>query len=128
MKQQPEYSLQKQVTAYLRLQYPQTLFMSDTIAAVRLTIPQQVRNKSIQKSDFHCPDLIIFEPKGCFHALFIELKAKSPYKKSGELLKDQHLEDQQETIYDLNSLGYYAQFAWTFEMAKEIIDNYMNLK
>jgi len=128
MKQQPEYSLQKQVTAYLRLQYPQTLFMSDTIAAVRLTIPQQVRNKSIQKSDFHCPDLIIFEPKGCFHVLFIELKAKSPYKKSGELLKDEHLESQQQTIYLLNGLGYYAQFAWTFEMAKEIIDNYMNLK
>jgi len=120
-----EYQLQKKVCRYVSLQYPDVLFLSDTVASVRLSMPQAIRNKQIQKEGFKCPDLIILEPRGKFNGLFIELKIKSPYKKNGELLKNEHLEGQQKTMIQLWARGYEAQFATGFEEAKMIIDKYM---
>jgi hypothetical protein len=122
-----EYDIQKAICEYLDTKYPDVLYMSDTIANVRLTIPQANRNKSIQKDYFKCPDLLIFCAKGKFHGLFIELKIKSPFKKDGSLYKSEHLEGQAKTIDDLMSAGYYAQFSVGYEETKEIIDWYMNL-
>lgn len=126
MKQQPEFQLQKAVCLWLSLEYSRVLFLSDTVAAITLTIPQQLRNKSIQKKDFHTPDLLIFEPNEKYHGLFIELKVKSPFKKDGTLLKNEHLEDQQRTIDDLNSKGYFACFSYSFEMTIDIINKYLS--
>lgn len=120
-----EYQLQKQVCKYISIQYPDVLFLSDTVASVRLSMPQAIRNKQIQKQGFKCPDLVILEPRGKFNGLFIELKIKSPFKKNGELLKNEHLEGQQKTIIQLWARGYEAQFATGFEEAKMIIDKYM---
>ena len=126
-KNQPEFELQKQICRWISYQYPNMLFLSDTIASVKLTIPQQNRNKLIQKNNFKTPDLLIFEPKGNFSGLFIELKVKSPFKKNGEIFKDEHLEAQLKTINDLKSKGYYACFSWSFEMTISIINQYMSL-
>jgi|LakMenE01Jun11ns_1017448.scaffolds.fasta_scaffold9708738_3 hypothetical protein len=127
MKHQPEFILQCQVCEYLRTAWPKVLFLSDSIAAVKLTMPQAARNKKVQKQGFKCPDLIILEPRGGYFGLFIELKVESPYKLNGEIKasKDDHLKLQQETLARLNDLGYKAFFAWSFDHAKQIIDNYM---
>jgi hypothetical protein len=126
-KQQLEYHLQKQICQWLSIQYPKVLFLSDTVASVKLTIPQQVRNKAIQKHGFKCPDLIIFEPRNEWHGLMIELKKETPYKKNGVIKasQDGHLEKQEQTLIGLVGKGYYTSFAWSFEMAKEIITNYL---
>jgi len=122
----PEYELQCQVSSYLSFQYPDVDFMSDTIASVRLTMPQARRNKKVQKHGFKCPDLLIFEPRGKYHGLFIELKAKTPYKKCGnELKKNQHNQEQYKQLKKFEKKGYRATFAWSFEMARSIIDDYM---
>jgi hypothetical protein len=128
MKKQPEYYLQKQICKYISIQYPEVLFLSDTVASVALTILQGVRNKEIQKESFKCPDLIILEPKGKFHGLCIELKVKSPFKKNGELKKNEHLEGQQKSLFDLKQKGYLAMFSWGFDQTKELIDWYMSQK
>lgn len=120
-----EYHLQKQICQWLEMQHPDVLFMSDTVANVRLTIPQAVRNKAIQKDGFKCPDLIIFEPAGVYRGLFIELKADTPYRKDGKLKSSEHLRGQKATIEDLNERGYLALFSWGFDRTKEIIDNYL---
>jgi len=120
-----EYHLQKQICQWLEMQHPDVLFMSDTVANVRLTIPQAVRNKAIQKDGFKCPDLIIFEPAGVYRGLFIELKADTPYRKDGKLKSSEHLRGQQATIEDLNERGYLALFSWGFDRTKQIIDNYL---
>ncbi len=127
-KEQPEFILQKEVCQWLRKQYPKVMFMSDTIAAVKLTKPQAVRNKSIQKEGFKCPDLLIFEPRGIYHGLFIELKVETPFKKDGSIKasQDDHLLKQNKTLFNLYDIGYYACFAWTFEMSVDIITDYMN--
>ena len=109
------------------LQYPNVLFMSDTVAQVKLTMPQAVRNKAIQKPNFKCPDLIIFEPRGGNTGLFIELKTESPYKKNGELKSNEHLQGQFDTMQMLSIKGYVCDFAWTFDMAKKMIDDYLYL-
>jgi hypothetical protein len=101
--------------------------MSDTIAQVKLTIPQQLRNKKIQRSGFHCPDLLIFEPRGIYNGLFLELKATNIYKKDGNLFTNEHLANQSETIQELNNKGYYSRFVVGFDEAKEVIDWYMKL-
>lgn len=124
----PEYELQKQICKYLELQYRDVVFLSDTVANCKLTMVQAVRNKAIQKDGFKTPDLLILEPRGDYHGLFIELKVKSPYKKnSKELLSNEHLEGQQKSITHLLNKGYYACFSVGFDETKKIIDEYMNL-
>lgn len=124
----PEYELQKQICAYLELQYKDVVYLSDTVANCKLTVMQATRNKAIQKQGFKTPDLLILEPRGDYHGLFIELKVKSPYKKCGkELLSNEHLEGQQKSITHLLNKGYYACFSVGFDETKKIIDEYMNL-
>jgi hypothetical protein len=120
-----EYQLQKAVCQYLNMQYPSVLYMSDTIASVKLTMMQAVRNKEIQKKGFNTPDLIIFHPVGGYSGLFIELKTETPFNKKGKP-KSSHIANQAETLSELNLRGYYSQFAWSFDMAKDIIDKYMS--
>lgn len=121
----PEYHLQKNICNFMNMQYPKVLYMSDTIASVKLSIVQAVRNKAIQKDNFKCPDLMIFEPRNGYHGLFIEIKVKSPFKKDGSLLKNEHLEGQAETLKKLNELGYFATFGVGFDDCIEIIKKYM---
>ena len=99
--------------------------MSDTIANVKLSIPQKVRNKAIQKEGFHCPDLLIFECRHGYGGLFMELKSKSPYKKDGTLYADEHLENQCKTIEELQKKGYHAGFYWDYETITKTIDWYL---
>ena len=125
-KKQPEFELQKAVCRWLSFQFPKVLYLSDTVASVKLTIPQQNRNKLVQKNDFSCPDLLILEPNKDFKGLFIELKVKSIYKVDGvTLLKSEHVENQMKTINELKSKGYYACFSWSLEMTLQIISRYM---
>lgn len=123
-----EYELQKSICGYISDKYPDVMFLSDTVASIKLTLPQAARNKAIQKNGFKCPDLIILEPKSVYNGLFIELKKESPYKKNGYLKTNEHLEKQEETLGKLRYKNYFACFSWSFEQTKNIIDQYMNLK
>lgn len=111
------------------MQYPEVSFLSDTVASVKLTQMQASRNKAIQKNGFKCPDLLILEPRGRFCGLFIELKTETPFKKDGNIKASQndHLKLQLQALIDLNEKGYHTSFAWSFEMAKNIIDEYLKL-
>ncbi|MDR4892298.1 MULTISPECIES: hypothetical protein [unclassified Chryseobacterium] len=127
MKRQPEFDLQKCVCAYLRAVHPSVFFMSDTIASLKLTKFQAVRNSQIQKPGFKTPDPLIFLPKGNYHGLFIELKIESPYKQNGELKSNKHIQEQSETISRLKELGYYAEFQWDFNRIVKLIEWYLKL-
>lgn len=123
-----EFELQKAVCRYLDMQYPNVLYVSDTIANVKLTIPQQCRNSLIQKKGFKCPDLLILEPNRNYGGLFMELKAKSPFKKNGELFTNKHLEGQYNSMADLSRKGYLCSFEWEFNVIKKKIDEYLKDK
>jgi hypothetical protein len=120
-----EESLQIAISNYIRLQYPDVIF---TFEASGLWLPIGLAKKTkAMRSDTGLPDLLIFEPKGKFHGLFIELKAKTIYKKDGGYLKDDHIEDQTHLLHRLKVKGYMAVFAIGFDDAKKIIDSYFNL-
>ena len=130
-KEQPEFILQSQVCKYLRLQYPKVRFFSDTIAFVKLTLPQQMRNKKIQCEGFKMPDIVIFASRIVegerFSGLLIELKAETPYKIDGNTLKkNEHIQLQSNELDFLSREGYFCTFSWSFEMTKKIIDKYLN--
>jgi hypothetical protein len=125
MKQQPEFQLQKMVAEYLCRQYPGVLFLSDARAFLKLTIPQAVRSKQVQKPGFACPDLIIFEPRKGHHGLFFELKAETPLKQDGKFKKDAHIQGQCRFLAILNDKGYHASFQWNFDEIKRVLDWYL---
>ena len=126
-KSQPEYNLQKNIITWLKHQYPDVFFMSDTVASIKLTPQQQARNKAIQCQKFSCMDLIILEPIGNYHGLCIELKIETPFKKDGTIKASQnnHLKKQWDSILKMKSKGYYACFSWHFEDTINLIKNYL---
>jgi hypothetical protein len=122
-----EYELQKSVARYLSYQYPDVDFLTDTVASVKLTERQAGRNKLVQKKGFKCPDLLILEPRNSYCGLLIELKTETPFKKDGTIKASQndHLKRQHESLLKLSSKGYRAEFSWSFDMTKKIIDEYL---
>ena len=64
------------------------------------------------------PDIIIFEPRGNYHGLAIELKRE----KGGRVS-----EAQKECLDELNARGYLAVVCRGFTEAKDVIDRYLKL-
>jgi hypothetical protein len=60
-----------------------------------------------------------------YHALFLEVKKETPFKKDGTLKKNDHIQDQIIMHNKLRKRSYKVELVWTFDMAKEIIDNYL---
>ena len=120
----PEEKIHFEVCEYLRIKYPSVMFISES-SGLRVSQGMARKLKKTRSSHVHA-DLYVLEPRGKFSGLIIELKAKNIYKKNGELLKDEHLSDQQKTINALNKLGYYATFAVGYDQALGIIENYLN--
>lgn len=118
-----ETQLQKSVCNYLKLQYPDVIFTSES-SGIKLTMGQAVQAKAL-RSDSGLPDLMIFEPMGAYKGLFIELKVKSVWLKDGTLTIDKHVREQSEILKRLRAKGYLATFACGFDEAKEIIDYYL---
>lgn len=124
-KAQPEFELQATFAEWLRWRHPGIYFLSDVRAALKLTIPQQVRQKRLQAEAFAMPDMVIFEPRGDYHALFLEFKADTPYRRDGQLKTSDHLASQAGCLAQLRRLGYAAEFVWSFEQAQTITERYL---
>jgi hypothetical protein len=124
MPARPEEKMHFQICDYLKIQYPKIFFISES-SGLRVSPGLASKLKKTRSNHTHL-DLYVLEPKGQYHALILELKAKNIYKKDGALFKDDHLADQQRTIDALNKKGYKSMFAVTFVEAKKIIDAYLN--
>jgi hypothetical protein len=107
------------------------------MSGIRLTLGQANQAKGLRSSNGF-PDIVIYAKhyeskeitKGyceglIYGALFLEVKKETPYKKDGSLKTDEHLFEQAEMHRKLINLGYHACFIWSFDQAKEIIDNYL---
>lgn len=128
-----EAILQRQVCDYIRLQYPHVIFRSDFASGMKMSIGQATRHKKLQ-SHRAWPDLFVAEPRnerltgvytGHNCGLFIELKAKTIYKKDGSLLANDHVAEQKTMLEWLETRGYMARFAVGFDEAKKLIDDYL---
>jgi len=82
--QYQEHNIQIQVVNYLRKFHPEVLF-SGGFAGEKITLLRAIRKKRLGYQA-GTPDVIIFEPRGNYHGLFIEFKSKK-----GSLTNEQRI-------------------------------------
>lgn len=124
-----EAELQKQVAIYIRMQYPDVIFHSDFGSGAKLS-PWQARMQKMQNGGRRAwPDMMIAEPMGNYHGLFIELKREGARlkKQNGEWASS-HIAEQNIMLNELSNKGYKAEFAIGFEQALDLIDDYLGGK
>ena len=126
MAKKTEEKLQTAVSNYIKLQYPNVIFTSES-SGLRVPMHLAIQMKK-QRSNHKLPDLIILEPRGGYTGLIIELKkdTKSLLKKNGDYKKSEHIEKQLKTLKLLSSKGYLATFSCGFDATKKLIDEYMS--
>lgn len=120
-----EASLHNAVARYIAMQYPRCIFNTD-LSGIRLTMGQSMQIKKLRSSNSF-PDVVIYQPMGEFHGLFIELKerGRKMVRKDGYLVADQGIRDQNKMLHRLEELGYCARFGHGFDQTQELIDWYM---
>jgi|TARA_Y100001951_G_scaffold91595_1_gene85706 hypothetical protein len=118
LKELSEEKIQIAIVNYLKLQYPKLLFTATMGGQYQKHHSQRRRAKQTGYLR-GVSDLLIFEPRGIYSGLFIELKRNK---------KCYPTKEQKEFILKAKSRGYYAVCAKGFDECKEIIDNYLNDK
>ena len=98
---------------YLRLQYPKALYCASA-GGMRTGWKVAKQMKMMGYISGH-PDVAIYEPRGGYHGLFIEMK-----RCKGGVVS----EEQQEFIDHLRANGYCAEICHGFDEAKLVVDNY----
>jgi hypothetical protein len=113
---------------YVAYKYPKALFHSD-MSGVRLTKKQAGHAKRMRKKRGH-PDWILYEPRGGFVGLMIEIKPEQEtiWKLDGSLRKSEHLAEQAEYGKDLRMRGWCFMFAVGLDEAIRKVDSYMKGK
>ena len=111
-----EEKVQIAVVNYLKMQYPKALFTATMGGQYQKHHSQRRRAKATGYLK-GVSDLLIFEPKGGYCGLFIELKRDKKCYPSAE---------QKLFLSNATQRGYYAVCAKGFEQCKEIIDKYFN--
>lgn len=118
--------LHEQVCDWMRLAYPDLLFRTDFAAGEKLTMPQAIRNKRLQKCK-SWPDIFIAKPIGKYGGLFLELKKPGTvlYLKDGSFTKDTHLNAQRKILEELEQQGYRASFAIGMDHVEQLVKGYL---
>lgn len=126
-----EQKLQNQISDYLKMQYPKVMFM---ISPSGFNNGQ--RNGAMLKRQQNptkgWPDIYIMQVSKkegkVLAGLFIELKSDTArvFKKDGTLVRNEHLEIQNNVHHLLRKRGYFAVFSQGFEETKKLIDWYLN--
>ena len=124
-----ESSLQIAVLNYIKLVSAHSVVVADP-NGLRLSISMATQLKSMRAPAIggH-PDLWIFEPRGIYYGLFIELKRENEklFKANTFEFKSDHIAKQDEMHRKLRAKGYYGHFAIGFDQAKRLIDGYFKL-
>lgn len=117
MNKHPEYDIQCMIAEYLDF-HPRHPLYCATVGGVRLTIGQATKMKK-QGYRKGIPDILIFEPKFYpftdSHGLFLEVKAPDGRPSP----------EQNEWKKRLESRGYKHHFVYSFDEARNIIDEYL---
>lgn len=110
-----EANLQANVVKYLKLQYPKVNYCA-SLGGQYQRYPSQ-RNKAKATGYVRgFPDLGIYEARGGYFGLFIEVKQRGGYP----------TKEQKHWIEELNKKGYYACCKKGLDSIIEVIDEYLN--
>lgn len=107
-----EEKIQIRVCEYIKENYPDVIFQSDLASGMKLPIWIAAMAKKMRSSK-GLPDMMIFEPRGGYSGLCIELKAEDTVIKTrkGEYVSNDHIKEQAEILSRLSLKGYRAVFA-----------------
>lgn len=110
---QPEYHLQVAICNYIAIKYS-GVFFNGSAGGMRTFYSVAKKMKATgYKAGF--PDIFIYEPRGIYHGLAIELKVKGNYASK----------KQKEVLQKLRDKGYRAEVCTGFDMATNVIDEYL---
>jgi len=112
----PEHDIQVRLIDLLKSIEPKPLY-SATVGGVRLAMHTAKKMKQAGYSK-GIPDLLIFEPKGMYVGLAIEVKT----------LKGRPSPEQRAWIRDLNSRGWRAEICKGYESCASLIKEYFEIK
>lgn len=119
---------QELVVKFINYKYKDWIYQVNWLSGCKLPIGLAVKakRKGHQKS---IPDIMIFEPRGDYHGLFIELKRKGSktLKRNGEVVSP-HLAEQLKTLSRLHDKGYAAVLSCGYHEAVDYIAAYAELK
>lgn len=127
-----EENLQIQICDYLKIQYPRAFFTCESAGINRSIAAAKKAQRT--RSNRGIPDLMIFNPSanGQYHSLFLELKKDDISiivkigERKGQLVANEHINEQYASILALRNIGHWADFAVGFEEAKRTIDAYFD--
>lgn len=121
-----EEYIQNEVCQYLRRFHPQVYYHVD-LAGIRVTSKYQRLIISRQQGPEGFPDIVIYERRGRYNGLVLEMKRESPFKKrDGQLKSDEHLQAQDRWLKQFRSLDFDSDFYWSAESAIEKIAKYLS--
>ena len=109
-----EASLQSSVVQYLNWKHPRVIYCASLGGQYQRYHSQRLKAKATGYVKGF-PDLGIYEPKGKYHGLFIEVKDKAYPTK-----------EQKEWINKLNERGYLALCLRGYDNITKAIDSYLN--
>lgn len=111
----PEHDIQVAVVGLLESIHPKPLY-SATVGGVRLAIHTAKKMKEAGYSS-GIPDMLIFEPRGFYTGLAIEIKTE----------KGRASDNQKQWVTDLNNRGWRAEVCRGFDECADVISEYFNL-
>jgi len=111
-----EDKIQEEVVKYILYVYPNTL-LSATLGGIRTSYKQAVKAKRTGYKKGQ-PDLFVYEPRGIYNGLALEIKTHKGYA----------TKEQKQWIQDLKDRGWKAEICKGLPACLELIDNYLQLK
>ena len=121
-----ESDVQKAAVKYLSMMKGNLIVVSDP-NGIRLTIGQatQLKKMRLPPEGGH-PDILVLEPKGEYHGLFIEVKKEGTkiYKKDGSHASE-HVQKQSAVHDRLRLKGYFGGFACGVDQCVSMIEEYL---
>ena len=122
----PEQIVATQIAGHIKRYHPLIIHRFDLAADMPLTPGQAQRAKQLQGYPGY-PDLLIAEPRGGYHGLYMEIKENyaKVFKKDGTYKKSDHLDKQRIMRKRLKHRGYKVEWGLGTEDSKDKIDRYL---
>jgi len=109
-----EHKHQCAFVRYIRLRYKDVLFSASVAGSVQMSV-QQWRRATEAGYTKGFPDIVVYEPRGSFHGMAIEMKRKGG-----------RVQPEQEKVLDMmRQRGYDAVVCYGADEAIEAFDEYM---
>lgn len=116
------------IARHLADKWPNAVAHVDYGSGLKMTMHQAKRQKTLNPRRGH-PDLTIYEPRGSFIGLAIEVKREGEriYKRDGEPATP-HISEQRDYLRLLDSRGWYTVFGIGAPDCLQLIDDYLSGK